>query len=78
MTADLKLRENDFSGALFHFQQFLDTKPDYYHALARLIEAARRVGSLKTAKDYIDKAEEVSTDSLTNSALDYCKGLYFW
>lgn len=78
MIADLKLRENDFEKAFFHFEQLMNSKPNYYNALAKLIEAARRVGSIEKAKDYIKKAEEFSTGSSANSELDYCKGLYFW
>ena len=38
MMADLAFRKNDYESAMFHFQQLLTSKPDYWVALARLVE----------------------------------------
>ena len=35
MMADLAFRKNDYEAAMFHFQQLLQNKPDYWVALAR-------------------------------------------
>jgi hypothetical protein len=38
-------RKNDYESAMFHFQQLLQNKPDYWVALARLVEVMRRTGT---------------------------------
>ena len=38
MMADLAFRKNDYESAMFHFQQLLQKRPDYWVALARLVE----------------------------------------
>lgn len=43
MMADLAFRKNDYESAMFHFQQLLQKTPDYWVALARLVE----VGSVQ-------------------------------
>ena len=43
MMADLAFRKNDYESAMFHFQQLLTSKPDYWVALARLVEVLFRV-----------------------------------
>ncbi len=35
MMADLAFRKNDYEAAMFHFQQLLQKRPDYWVALAR-------------------------------------------
>merc|ERR1712079_205741 len=47
MMADLAFRKNDYESAMFHFQQLLTSKPDYWVALARLVEVMRRTGHLE-------------------------------
>ena len=47
MMADLAFRKNDYESAMFHFQQLLETRPDYWVALARLVEVMRRTGHLE-------------------------------
>ena len=42
-------RKNDYESAMFHFQQLLQNKPDYWVALARLVEVMRRTGTCKCA-----------------------------
>jgi tetratricopeptide repeat protein 21B len=39
-------RKNDYESAMFHFQQLLKNKPDYWVALARLVEVMRRTGTV--------------------------------
>ena len=38
MMADLAFRKVDFETAAFHFQQLLQRRPNYWTALARLVE----------------------------------------
>ena len=47
MMADLAFRKNDYESAMFHFQQLLQKRPDYWVALARLVEVMRRTGMQK-------------------------------
>ena len=47
MMADLAFRKNDYEAAMFHFQQLLEKRPDYWVALARLVEVMRRTGHLE-------------------------------
>jgi hypothetical protein len=37
MMADLAFRKNDYEAAMFHFQQLLQKRPDYWVALARFL-----------------------------------------
>ncbi|XP_076366451.1 LOW QUALITY PROTEIN: tetratricopeptide repeat protein 21B-like [Tachypleus tridentatus] len=78
MMADLMFRKTDLESAMFHFQQLLDRKPDYFPALARLIEATRRLGKLDELPAYLEKAEQYSTRSSMEAGYHYCKGLYEW
>ena len=51
MMADLAFRKNDYEAAMFHFQQLLEKRPDYWVALARLVEVMRRTGHLEDVND---------------------------
>ncbi len=58
MMADLAFRKNDYESAMFHFQQLLQKKPDYWVALARLVEVMRRTGHLEEVPQYLAKSED--------------------
>ena len=53
MMADLAFRKNDYESAMFHFQQLLTKRPDYWVALARLVEVMRRTGHLEVSEKRI-------------------------
>jgi len=79
MMADLAFRKNDYESAMFHFQQLLTNKPDYWVALARLVEVMRRTGHLEDVPEYLQKSEEhVGTRSSLEPGLNFCKGLFEW
>ncbi|KAM7315036.1 tetratricopeptide repeat protein 21B isoform X2 [Ixodes scapularis] len=78
MMADLMFRKTDLESSMFHFQQLLERKPDYFPALARLIEAMRRLGKLENAESLLKKASELLPRSGTNGGYFYCKGLHEW
>lgn len=78
MMADLMFRKTDLESAMFHFQQLLDRKPDYFRALARFIEAVRRLGKLEEVPHYLQKAEHYSSRTSLEAGFNYCKGLYEW
>ena len=47
MMADLAFRKNDYESAMFHFQQLLEKRPDYWVALARLVEVCTQLNILQ-------------------------------
>ena len=64
---------------MFHFQQLLSSKPDYWVALARLVEVMRRTGHLEDVTQYLTKSEEfVGTRSSLEPGLNFCRGLAEW
>lgn len=79
MMADLAFRKNDYESAMFHFQQLLQKRPDYWVALARLVEVMRRTGNLQDVPQYLTKSEEfVGNRASLEPGLCFCKGLYEW
>lgn len=50
MMADIMFRKTDLENSLIHFEKLLLRKPEYYPALARLIEACRWIGFLCSMK----------------------------
>ena len=79
MMADLAFRKNDYESAMFHFQQLLTAKPDYWVALARLVEVMRRTGHLEDVSNYLQKSEEhVGTRAGLEPGLNFCKGMFEW
>lgn len=78
MLADLAFRKVDFETAAFHFQQLLQRRPDYWTALARLVEVMRRTGNLEEVPFYLDKAEATCQRANQEAGLAYCRGLYEW
>lgn len=54
------------------------TFSDYYPALARLIEAMRRLGKLENAEPLLKKASELLPRSGANGGYFYCRGLHEW
>lgn len=78
MMADLAFRKVDFETAAFHFQQLLQRCPDYWTALARLVEVMRRTGNLEDVPFYLHKAEVACQRASQEAGLAYCQGLYEW
>ncbi|KFB41795.1 AGAP000136-PA-like protein [Anopheles sinensis] len=78
MMADLSFRRMDFESAAYHFSQLLLNQPNYWTALARLIEVLRRSGTLPDAGGFLQRAEEEASRLDGEAGLSYCKGLYEW
>ena len=58
-----------------HFQQLLENRPDYWVALARLVEVMRRTDNLEKIPEYLTKSEEfVGTRASLEPGLNFCKG----
>ncbi|XP_065218694.1 tetratricopeptide repeat protein 21B-like [Planococcus citri] len=75
MSADLSFRKCDFFTASNLFHKLLTQKPNYWLALARMIEVKRRMASLKEVLTYLEKAAELDR---SDPGLTYCTGLYNW
>ncbi|XP_028966731.1 tetratricopeptide repeat protein 21B-like [Galendromus occidentalis] len=73
MMADIMFRKTDLENSLIHFEKLLLRKPEYYPALARLIEACRRLGCLDKCKPFLD-----SPPTVPAAGFYYCRGLYDW
>ncbi|XP_050699357.1 tetratricopeptide repeat protein 21B-like [Eriocheir sinensis] len=78
MMADLSYRRNEYDTAMFHFQQLLDRRPDYFPALARLVEVMRRTGTLDEAGPYLDRSEQAVLRANVDPGYNFCRGLYEW
>ncbi|XP_068085087.1 tetratricopeptide repeat protein 21B-like [Anabrus simplex] len=78
MMADLAFRKMDFESASFHFQQLLNKRPDYWTALARLVEVMRRTGNLEDIQPFLSRAEGSFPRAKLEAGLAYCRGLYLW
>ena len=69
MMADLAFRKNDYESAMFHFQQLLTKRPDYWVALARLVEVMRRTGHLEVGDKFKESESLIGLFGL-NMGLD--------
>lgn len=71
MLADLAYRRVDFVDAAEHFSELLTKHPDYWVALARLIEVKRRTAQLEDAKPFLEAAALVAVNE---PGFSYCTG----
>ena len=71
-------RKNEYDAATFHFQQILERKPDFYDALARLVELMRRAGKLSECDKHLEQARAANQRALLDPGYNYCQGLYEW
>ncbi|KAJ0406797.1 hypothetical protein ATCC90586_000850 [Pythium insidiosum] len=76
MLADIMLQKEDYEGAIYHFQQLLESKPDNFAALSRFIVMLRRAGKLANVPRYLKLAERAGVRAAHAPGLHYCKGLY--
>ena len=57
----------------------MQKRPDYFVALARLVEVMRRTGNLEGVPEYLSKSEEfVGTRASLEPGLNFCRGPYEW
>ncbi|XP_063227668.1 tetratricopeptide repeat protein 21B-like [Bacillus rossius redtenbacheri] len=78
MLADLAFRKVDFETAKVHFQQLLSRQPNYWTALARMVEVLRRTGKLEEVPEYLEKASAACARPAQEAGLSYCRGLNHW
>lgn len=55
-----------------------DRRPDYFPALARLVEVMRRTGTLDEAGPYLDRAEQAVLRANVDPGYNFCRGLHEW
>jgi tetratricopeptide repeat protein 21B len=76
LLAEVMARREEHQTALYHFEQLLETKPDNYSALARLLVLLRRAGRLEEAGPALIARAEASPRSSLDPGFHYAKGLY--
>ena len=74
--AELMFLKKETESAIFHFQQLLEKRPNYYVALETLLRLLRHAGKLTEAQRYLDLAESKATRPTREAGLQFCKGLY--
>merc|ERR1711988_1702623 len=74
--AELLFMKKETEAAIYHFQQLLDKRPNYYVALEKLITLLRHAGKLSEATRHLEMAERASVRASRDPGLMYCKGLH--
>jgi tetratricopeptide repeat protein 21B len=74
--AELMFLKKETESAIFHFQQLLEKRPNYYVALETLLRLLRHAGKLTEAQRYLDLAESKAARPTREAGLQFCKGLY--
>ncbi|CEL95321.1 unnamed protein product [Vitrella brassicaformis CCMP3155] len=70
----------EYKDALFYYQSLLESKPDQYAALSKLVFLLRRAGRLKDAPKYLANAEKAcatTKDPEEEPGLRYCRGIHY-
>ncbi|KAJ3224194.1 Tetratricopeptide repeat protein 21B [Clydaea vesicula] len=76
--AEIMFKNNNYTAAIFHFQQLLEKSPNNYAALNKLIEMLKQSGNLDEAQKFFDMCEKGSEKCLLHPGYHFCKGLYYW
>ena len=76
MLADMMFQKREFQPAIFHFQQLLQTRPDNYRGLYKLLQLLRRAGKIQEAKPFLEAAERHSPQSRHRAGYQFCKGMF--
>ena len=74
MLADMMFRSASLT--IFHFQQLLQTRPDNYRGLYKLLQLLRRAGKIQEAKPFLEAAERHSPQSRHRAGYQFCKGMF--
>jgi len=80
MLADVMFNKKEYRQAIFHYEKLLESKPDHYEAMARLIGLLRRGGRLKDVESFLQSAEDRCGKAKCEmqAGFQYCKGIYNW
>ena len=74
MLADMMFQKREFQPAIFHFQQLLQTRPDNYRGLYKLLQLLRRAGKIQEAKPFLEAAERHSPAEQTPRRISVLQG----
>ncbi|XP_078279665.1 tetratricopeptide repeat protein 21B-like [Rhinoraja longicauda] len=78
MMADLMFKKQEYGQALFYYRQLLQTSPDNFLVLSKLITLFRKTGKLEKVPEVVMLAERKSLKTVMEPGFNYCRGLYFW
>jgi len=77
LLADIMLRKNSYSSAIFHFKYLLEKNPTHYVAFAQLLHMMRRCGKLDEADSFFEMiGNKMSSKVEMDAGWHYCKGLF--
>ena len=76
MYSDLLYREKQVEEAVAPLQLLLESHPNNYYALERIIILLRRIGRLAEVPTYLKAAEKADKRSSSHAGLRFCQGLY--
>ncbi|XP_049583785.1 tetratricopeptide repeat protein 21B-like isoform X2 [Syngnathus scovelli] len=77
MMAELMFRRKDHEQAVVYYQQLLESKPENFSTVSRLIDLLRKAGKLEDMPVFFERVEKDSPSVTFEPGFNYCKGLYF-
>ncbi|KAM9802924.1 tetratricopeptide repeat protein 21B-like [Syngnathus typhle] len=77
MMAELMFRRKDHEQAVVYYQQLLESKPENFSTVSRLIDLLRKAGKLEDMPGFFERVEKDSPSVTFEPGFNYCKGLYF-
>ncbi|XP_051938741.1 tetratricopeptide repeat protein 21B-like isoform X1 [Hippocampus zosterae] len=78
MMADIMFRRKDDEQAISFYRQLLESKPEHFSTVSRLIDLLRKAGKLEDMPRFFERMEKYSTRVTFEPGFNYCKGLYLW
>eukprot|EP01029_Cantina_marsupialis_P015963 TRINITY_DN3539_c0_g1_i1.p1 TRINITY_DN3539_c0_g1~~TRINITY_DN3539_c0_g1_i1.p1 ORF type:complete len:1312 (-),score=419.30 TRINITY_DN3539_c0_g1_i1:598-4533(-) len=76
MLANIMFKKQDYTTALFHYDQVLSKKPTNFEVLKCALDLMRRTGRLEEAEMYFNMAEVDQPMCIHAAGYAYCKGLH--
>lgn len=77
LLADIMLKKNSYSSAIFHYKYLLEKNPTHYVAFSRLLNMMRRCGKLDEADSFFEMiGNKMSSKVEMDAGWHYCKGLF--
>lgn len=77
MMGDLKFMRSDFEGATVQYLNLLETNPNNYVAMEKVVSLLRRAGALEEAVAIFERAEKNDPRSSSHAGLFFSKGCYY-
>uniref|UniRef100_A0A1I7TW51 TPR_REGION domain-containing protein n=1 Tax=Caenorhabditis tropicalis TaxID=1561998 RepID=A0A1I7TW51_9PELO len=76
--ADFYYIKSEANHATTSYTTLLNTNPQHWHALSRIVELSCRSGDSLTAERYLERAKEVNPRCVTESGYNVCRGRFEW